>query len=336
MGNLPHRHSSSSTAKSSRSRRYVALVLGALLVFLSVLSLYGGQHQLKPLRAYQQRATTDTARLLKQAPSVSEKNSLGTKISEKANGSLGPNATSKAKETSDNMTVVAQDRSSSAVEQQEDGGPANVEEVRSNPSTGESVNDFTEDDSPENSSTTTNGYSAEQDDQAQREDNEVETQQAASQPNITTTMAIDEAPNYTASTNESLKEEDPEQKDVQETEMTIEESSQSSKAIPDLHHSNIAFLELQPWEKDSILNPEKIPSSIPEFCALGTVSNSGVLRQASGCGSSNYDKVQEQLLDYLPEDGICDICRIVDIARDKNLKTIALLGDSVMLQTLAA
>lgn len=67
------------------------------------------------------------------------------------------------------------------------------------------------------------------------------------------------------------------------------------------HFSNVAFLDLQPWEKASILSMDAFPSNTPEFCAIGTISFAGALKQSSGCKKSDYDIVQRHLRQEIPK-----------------------------------
>jgi hypothetical protein len=102
----------------------------------------------------------------------------------------------------------------------------------------------------------------------------------------------------------------------------------------DPHNSHISILPLLPWEVETISNHKikesSAPRNIPKTCALGSISKGGGTFPSANCGGgkSTYDRVQQRVREWLPEDGVCDTCRILDILAEKNL-TLSFWGDSI-------
>jgi hypothetical protein len=106
----------------------------------------------------------------------------------------------------------------------------------------------------------------------------------------------------------------------------------------DPHYSHISILPLLPWEVETIFNHKiretNAPRNIPKTCALGSISRGGYTFPSANCGGGKptYDRVQQRVQEWLPEDGVCDTCRILDIMTEKNL-TLSFWGDSVQVRT---
>jgi hypothetical protein len=115
-------------------------------------------------------------------------------------------------------------------------------------------------------------------------------------------------------------------------------SSTKKQQTNDPHNSHISILPLLPWEEETISNHKiqesSAPRNIPKYCALGSMSSGGksVPKAKCGGGKSTYDRVQQRVREWLPEDGVCDTCRILDIMAEKNL-TLSFWGDSVQVRT---
>jgi hypothetical protein len=118
----------------------------------------------------------------------------------------------------------------------------------------------------------------------------------------------------------------------------VYDSSPTKKQTTDPHQSHISILPLLPWEEETITNQNiqesSAPQNIPKYCALGSISYLGKLTRIKNCGGgkSTYDRVQQRVREWLPEDGVCDTCRILDIMAEKNL-TLSFWGDSVQVRT---
>ncbi len=102
-----------------------------------------------------------------------------------------------------------------------------------------------------------------------------------------------------------------------------------------------AILPLLPWEIKAIETRECAPENgIPEYCCPGSFSEGGGLKYKPDiCNKTQvYRKVQDYTMQYLQtkypqeEQGICDVCKIVDHLFENNL-TLSFVGDSMTRQS---